>query len=574
MYSFDELKKLSKKEAGAFKKIKIAILADSSTQFLALAIKGYGVANSIQYDVWEADINQIDRQVFDPTSELYQFAPDYVLILISTEHLLGSFYKKTIEHKEHFAKEHISYLESLIQQISEKLSSKIITNSYGEINDRVFGNYSAKVRSSFIYQIRKLNAGMLDWLQTHNNLFLLDVSSLVTQIGYDAAFNPILYVNADVVYSFDLLPYIASNLHSIIQSLNGYLKKCLILDLDNTMWGGVIGDDGMEGIKIGNLGIGKAFSEFQLWIKQLKNRGIILAVCSKNTEAIAKEPFEKHPDMELRLDDIALFVANWENKVDNIRYIQNILQIGFDSMVFLDDNPFEREIVKNGIPELCVPDLPEDPALYLTYLKELNLFETVSFTEEDTIRTKQYQEEANRAVIKRSFANENEFLNSLSMQSEVLHFNAFSIPRVVQLIQRSNQFNLRTQRYAEADVVKMTESSDYITLSFTLEDKFGNHGLIGAVILKRIDKQTLFIDTWIMSCRVLKRGMEQFTLYCLVKEAAKRGYSKLVGEYIPTAKNGIVKEHYSSLGFEPMDGKWVLNIDKEKQKNNSHIKIK
>lgn len=574
MYSFNELKKLSKQDQAGLKKFKIALLADTSTQFICQAIKGYGIANNIQYDVWEADINQIDRQVFDPTSELYDFKPDYVIILISSEHLLGSFYKKSIVQKEKFAKEQINYLESLIQQISEKLPCKIITNSYPEINDAVFGNYSAKVTSSFTYQIRKLNADILDWVQQHKNLFLLDIASFVTQIGYNASFDAKLYINGDIVYSFDLLPYIASNIHSIIQSLDGRLKKCLILDLDNTTWGGVIGDDGIEGIKIGNLGIGKAFSEFQAWVKQLKQRGIILAICSKNTEAIAKEPFEKHPDMELRLDDFALFVANWETKVDNIRYIQNILQIGFDSMVFLDDNPFEREMVKKGIPELCVPELPEDPAMYLSYLRELNLFETTSFTDEDTVRTKLYQEEATRSVFKRSFADEGEFLKSLDMQSEVLPFNAFSIPRVVQLIQRSNQFNLRTRRYSESDVVKMTETDNFITISFTLEDKFGNHGLIGAVILERQDEHTLFINTWIMSCRVLKRGMEQFTLYCLIKEAANRGYSKLVGEFIPTAKNGIVKDHYSSLGFELSGNKWVLNLNKDEQKNNSHIKNK
>lgn len=504
MYSFNELKKFAKQELNSAKKIKIAILSDSSTQYLHMAIKGVGVANKIVYDIWEADINQIDRQVFDPTSELYDFNPDFVILFTCTEHLLGSFYRRNLVQKEHFALDQINYFDSLVRQISSKLKSKIIVNSYYEINDSIFGNYAAKVKSSFLYQIRKLNYLILDWIQTQPNSFLLDIAPLVTEIGYNTSFDATLYINADVIFSFDILPSIAANIHSIIQVISGKFKKCLILDLDNTLWGGVIGDDGFDGIKVGNLGIGKAFTELQLWIKQLKERGIILAVCSKNTEAIAKEPFEKHPDMELRLDDIALFVANWENKVDNLRYIQNVLQVGFDSMVFLDDNPFEREMVKADIPDLLVPDLPEDPALYLSYLRRLNLFETVSFTEEDTVRTKQYQEEATRTVFKRTFANEDEFLGSLDMRSEVLPFNSFSLPRVVQLIQRSNQFNLRTRRYIEADILKMIESPDYITLSFTLEDKFGHHGLISCVILQKQDDKTLFIDTWIMSCRVLK----------------------------------------------------------------------
>jgi FkbH-like protein len=287
---------------------------------------------------------------------------------------------------------------------------------------------------------------------------------------------------------------LAKNLHDTIQAITGTFKKCLILDLDNTMWGGIIGDDGMEGIQIGDLGIGKAFVEFQLWIKELKYRGIIIAVCSNNTEEIAKEPFISHPDMALKLEDIAVFVANWENKVDNIRHIQSILNIGFDSMVFLDDNPFEREMVKKGIPELTVPSLPEDPAEYLIYLRSLNLFETASFTDEDKVRTRQYQEEAKREILQKSFANEEEFLKNLGMVSEVKAFDKFTIPRIAQLSQRSNQFNLRTIRYTEEEVRSIANSKDYFTLSLTLDDIYGNYGLIGYVVLRRMNNKSLFID--------------------------------------------------------------------------------
>ena len=235
----------------------------------------------------------------------------------------------------------------------------------------------------------------------------------------------------------------------------------MILDLDNTTWGGIIGDDGMENIQIGSLGIGKAFSEFQYWIKKLKNRGIIVAVCSKNTESVAKEPFEKHPDMVLRLSDISVFIANWDNKVDNIRQIQSILNIGFDSMVFLDDNPFERNIVRENIPEICVPELPEDPANYLEYLYGLNLFETVSFSNEDSARTKLYQIEAERAKVQKKFTNEDDFLKNLEMVSVIEPFNKFNTPRMAQLSQRTNQFNLRTIRYSEADIERISKSKDY-----------------------------------------------------------------------------------------------------------------
>jgi FkbH-like protein len=299
----------------------------------------------------------------------------------------------------------------------------------------------------------------------------------------------------------------------------------------------------------------------------LQQRGVILAVCSKNTESVAKEPFEKHPDMVLKLSDIAVFTANWENKADNIRKIQKILNIGFDSMVFLDDNPFERNMVRENVPQICIPELPEDPALYLDFLYELNLFETVSFLGEDSKRTAQYQKEAERVALQESFTNEDDFLKSLNMISETKPFDNFSTPRVAQLSQRSNQFNLRTIRYTEEDIKRISESETYFTISFTLEDKFGDNGLICAIILKGKPDKTLFIDTWFMSCRVLKRGMENYTLNAIVELARTNGFRQIEGEYVPTVKNEMVRSHYKNLDFtEITENYWTLDVEKYKEK--------
>ena len=519
MLTFNYLKKNLKKDTTGFKPVRLAILADSATQLLHQAIKGYGIEVGLDFQIFEADYNQIERQVFDSSSELYEFNPEFLVINFSGEKLLKKFYKTPPSLQALFAENEINNINSIIHTLTSKLKSKILVNTFIEINDSVFGNYAAKTKQSFIYQIRKLNLQFLDLSSEVKNLFVYDLASLQYELGYHFIIDTKNYVSADMVYSIDFLPYIAKQITDVVLAILGSFKKCLILDLDNTTWGGVIGDDGMEGIQVGDLGIGKAFTELQYWAKQLKQRGIILCICSKNTEEIAKEPFEKHPEMVLRLDDIAVFVANWENKVDNIRYIQSVLNIGFDSMVFLDDNPFEREMVRNGIQDVCVPELPEDPADYLKYIRTLNLFETASFTAEDEQRTLQYQEEAKRNILQKSFASEAEFLENLEMKSEVKNFDKFTIPRVAQLTQRSNQFNLRTIRYTEEEVQSIATSSDYLTLSFTLEDKFGDHGLIGVVILKYMDQQTLFIDTWIMSCRVLKRGMENFTLNTIVHKA-------------------------------------------------------
>jgi FkbH-like protein len=254
---------------------------------------------------------------------------------------------------------------------------------------------------------------------------------------------------------------------------------------------------------------------------------VLIAVCSKNTEAIAREPFEKHPEMVLRLSDFAAFAANWDNKVTNIGNIQSALNISFDSMVFLDDNPFEREMVKRALPDITVPELPEDPAEYLSFLRGLNLFETASFTKEDLARTAQYQVESRRAAVQQSFASEVEFLASLELCSDVRSFNTFTVPRVAQLSQRSNQFNLRTIRYTPEDIAGIAASPNHLTLSFTLEDSFGDSGLISAIILEKRG-QKLFIDTWIMSCRVLKRVMENFVLNSILQLASSQGFTHLI----------------------------------------------
>lgn len=572
---FGRLKRNTKTPTTGFKAIRLAVLGDFSTQFAVQALKGYGIDYGINYEIFEADYNQIDRMVFDPGSELYEFAPDYVIMLRASEKLLKEFYKCSLSQKESFAENQVSYTESLIQNITSRLNTRVIANTFVEINDSVFGNYATKTKASFVYQVKKLNVGLMDLCRHTKSLFLLDTAALAAEKGYANTFDPKMYVNGDLVFNIDFLPWVAKNLHDIIQAISGTFRKCIIMDLDNTTWGGIIGDDGMEGIQVGELGIGKAFTNLQLWVKELKKRGIIVAVCSKNTEEIAKEPFEKHTEMVLKLEDIAVFVANWENKVDNIRHIQSILNIGFDSMVFLDDNPFEREMVKKGIPELTVPNLPEDPSEYVGYLRNLNLFETASFTEEDEARTSQYQEEAKRNILQKSFANEEEFLKSLDMKSEVKAFDSFTIPRIAQLSQRSNQFNLRTIRYTEEEVTILSNTNGYFTYSLDLKDIYGDYGLIAYVVLKKTDEGNLFIENWVMSCRVLKRGMEIFTLNNIIELAEQLGCSRITGEYIPTKKNGIVKDHYTNLGFTAIsDYFWALDLPPLNINRNTFIQKK
>ena len=577
MKTFQELKKITKHMPADLPAIKVALTGDTATQFLATAIRGTGAERGYQIDLFEAEYNQVERQFLDPSSELYQTDADFIVLFQSTHKLGEKHSLLSPSQQESLAEERLAFVASVCEN-PMLASKKIICLNYPEIEDTVFGSYATKVTSSFTYQVRKLNMGLMDLSQRYANLFICDIAGLQNKLGRDMMFAPNVYVSTEMVLSIDALPYVASRVMDIICAIKGQFKKCLILDLDNTVWGGVIGDDGLEGIQLGHgLGIGKAFTEFQMWVKKLKQRGVIICVASKNNEETAKEPFEKHPDMVLKLEDIAVFQANWETKVDNIRTIQRILNIGFDSMVFLDDNPFERNIVRENIPGITVPELPQDPGEYLEYLYSLNLFETASYSQADKDRTKQYQVEAQRVSLQKTFSNEADFLKSLDMTSVVSGFNKFNTPRVAQLSQRSNQFNLRTVRYTEADIEALGQNPDVIDLSFTLEDKFGDNGLIAVIIMKKQDEETLFIDTWFMSCRVLKRGMEDFTLNTMVEAAREKGYKRIVGEYLPTPKNKMVENHYPSLGFQKQEGtptaQYVLDVEQYQPRKN-YIKTK
>ena len=414
----------------------------------------------------------------------------------------------------------------------------------------------------------------MDGAQEYKNVYLIDLSTVQNRYGRNMMLDEKYLYSAKMALSLDILPYVAKQVIDVINALRGKFKKCVVLDLDNTLWGGVIGDDGINNIQIGELGAGKAFTDLQRWLKQLKERGILLAICSKNDEDTAKEPFEKHPDMILHLDDIAMFVANWDDKATNIKYIQQTLNLGMDSFVFLDDNPFERNMVRSLIPEITVPELPEDPALYVSFLKEQNLFETASYSEEDLTRTKQYQAEIGRVTTQKEFASIDDYLISLEMVAEAKPFDSFHYPRIAQLTQRSNQFNLRTVRYTEAEVEEIAKSDKYITLYFTLQDKFGEHGLISVVILEKQDAKTLFVNTWLMSCRVLKRGMEEFIVNKMIKTAKENGFEKVIGEYLKTPKNAMVANIYEKLGFQRIDGAKFLADTATFQYNKSYIKEK
>lgn len=564
---FIQLKKNINKDFSGFKALRVFLLADTASQLLAQAVRGWGYEFSFDIQIFEAPFNHIEQEILNKKSELYKNHPDIIVIFQSSQFFLSRFNKLSINEKEVFADNCIHQLEVICKRLTQKLPAKIICLNLAEIDDSVFGNFGNKIRCSFIYQQRKFNVYLMELASAMPNLYICDLSDIQNYWGSKELLSSAMYFQNAMPFAITHLPEIAKRIFQNIAALYGLVRKCLVVDLDNTLWGGIVGDDGLEKIQIGSLGIGKAFTAFQEWIKSLQQRGVLIAVCSKGDEAIAKEPFEKHPEMTLRLNDFAVFIANWESKVDNLITIQNALNINFDSMVFIDDSPYERNLVRQHLKEVCVPEMPEDPADYLPYLYSLNLFETAFFSEEDVRRTMLYQLKAKRDVLNKTFTDESEYLRSLNMESVVEPFNNFNIPRVAQLSQRTNQFNLRSIRLAESDVSRIAGDNSYFTFTFSLRDIFGSDGVLCVVILQRETEKVLFIHSWFMSCRVFKRTLENFVINEIVKFARDKGFQYLKGEYIPTKKNGMVKYLYRDMGFSYKKEYWVLKVDNYKSQH-------
>lgn len=569
-YTFLELKRASKQK---YKDgLKMAVIGDFATQHLAVAIKGYSQKEGRPLQVLDCDYDQFDAQILDGYSDTYKYHPDFILLAVCSEKLYKKFCDTPVDDRKNFAEQQYEVLKKYWLRLSEYSNAKILQMNYEETDDGIWGNYAGKSEVSFLYQVRKLNMYIMQGAQEYRNLYLIDICKLAGQYGEIAFKDEKFYYIAKIPFSQNALVGIAGEIISVVKAIMGKIIKCVITDLDNTLWGGIIGDDGLEGIQIGELGDGHAFTEIQRWLKELKNRGILLAVCSKNNEDTAKLPFEKHPEMELKLSDFAVFVANWDDKAANICKIQQILNIGMDSIVFLDDNPRERDVVRTLIPEVTVPELPEDPALYLAYLKKCSLFETASYSQEDNKRTEQYQAESVRRDILNKSQSYDEYLQEMNMIAEAKSFDEFHYPRIAQLSQRSNQFNLRTVRYTEDEIRKLSEDDKYLTLYFTLKDKLGAYGLISVVVLKKLDMETLFIENWFMSCRVLKRGMEEFIVNKIIYIARENGFQKVIGEYKRTAKNAMVEKIYEKMGFcKEADGTYFVKVNDYKE-NLTYIK--
>jgi len=551
----------------ATQSIRLALLSDAATQQLARLLRALFHQNQVNATIYEAPFDGVQLQAIDSESGLYQSQPDLLVILNAVQALRARFERRDRDAGSFFEAE-VQRIKGVWDAIQSRSKATLIQSNFVMPYERHFGNFDQKVPDSFSSGVASLNHQIKALAQERPGVLIVDVDSIASWVGRRQWFDDRFWDLAKSLCAPENLPAIASNIVDIALSVRGRIVKCVVLDLDNTLWGGVIGDQGVEGIVLNSHGDGECFWRFQAYLKELRRRGILLAVCSKNEMSNAVLAFDTHPDMLLKRSDIAVFLANWDDKAQNIQRIREVLNIGFDSMVFLDDNPFERNLVRGLLPDVIVPELPEDPADYVRAISELNLFETASLSAEDLQRTELYRAEAERRSEQAAYANAEDFLRSLDMSIVVARFDAFHIPRIAQLIQRSNQFNLTTHRHTEHECEEMMKDPGVVPLYAALRDRLGDHGLIGIVVLKPQGDDLVILD-WLMSCRVLARGVEQYLMNWVIEEARARNLKKVIGEYIRTAKNQMVANFFSPFGFKQTSGDaahsyWELYVNSYK----------
>ncbi|HSY34677.1 MAG TPA: HAD-IIIC family phosphatase [Acidobacteriaceae bacterium] len=464
------------------------------------------------------------------------------------------------------------------QSIEQNVSAQIIQNNFETPPYAILGNFDAVWSGGAVRYFMALNMEFARSAATDPRLLLQDIHSLSARMGTAQWFDWDRYFSYKILTTTEANVAIARSLTSLVRAMYGKSRKVLVLDLDNTLWGGVIGDDGVDKIQIGReTPVAEAYTAFQEYCLSLQRRGVLLAVCSKNNEDVAKSGFE-HPSSVLKLEHISCFKANWEPKHENILAIAKELNLGTDSFVFVDDNPAERALVAAQIAGIAVPEVGAEVSRYAAILEAGRYFEPVSMSKEDLSRTALYEANAARASSEAQFANYGEYLDSLEMQAEIAEFKPVYLERITQLTNKTNQFNLTTRRYTQADIEAIAADPNYIGIYGRLLDRFGDNGLV-SIVLGRREGDELELDLWLMSCRVLKRDMEQAMLDVLVERARAANIRTLKGFYLPTKKNGMVANHYEKLGFAPVSldsetnaSAWSLDVPSYAARNR-HIRI-
>lgn len=506
--------------------------------------------------------NQYNQEIFDGNSGLYKFSPDISFLFLDNRSILGNFFHFTYSTSEserrEFIKNKIAAILDLINSFTNKTKSKLIISGLVIPTYSSYGICETKTNFGLQEMVQDFNSQLIKIVKDNDSVYIYDFNGFVTRFGEQNVFDFRQFFFGDIKVSLDYIPYLVHDLMGYVKAVLGLSKKCIVLDLDNTLWGGIVGEDGFEGIKLGNDPIGIAFVEFQKILLALNQRGIILAINSKNNADDALKVIKEHPNMILKEENFACLKINWNDKVQNMREIANELNIGLDSMVFFDDDPVNREYMRTNNPQILTIEVPSDAAQYAQTLMSMNDFHLLKITEEDIKRGKTYLQNKQRKELEKSSTNLQEFLQQLDIKLTIKKANDFTIPRIAQLTLKTNQFNLTTRRYQEEDIKKLIKEAYWVGC-VQVEDKFGDNGITGVFIIKKENTQWL-IDTFLLSCRIMGRGIEDGILAYILKKAKEENVKTVKGEFIPTKKNTPSANFLQDYGFKKDGNYWQFDL--------------
>ncbi|MCO6437783.1 MAG: HAD family hydrolase [Phycisphaerae bacterium] len=560
------------KEAGPPKgltPVRLALLSGATIDLLAKPLRLALLARGIAAEIHVGGYGQFVQEMIDPASPVTAFGPRIAVVVNTPYNLpawpeIGTGQADAVE----LAEQAVDYLLKPCAALHDRTGCDIVLNNLHPPPARPAGNLGAKLPGDAANFVRRVNVALGDCAPSYVHIH--DVAALVERVGMRSFFDARYWYHAKHPVSFASLPDYVRGIAGIVAAALGKSYKLVALDLDNTLWGGILGDDGLEGIEIGEgTPAGEAFKAFQMYLKALRDRGIVLAVCSKNDESIARRAFTDHPETILKLDDFVAFKANWQPKSDNLRAIAEELSLGLDSFVFVDDNPAEREQVRQILPQVAIPEVGDDPAEYPAMLDAGHYFEAVALTAEDRERTQTYRRRRAAGEALAAATDLTAYLKSLDMWAIVRPFDEASLERITQLTNKTNQFNVTTRRVTPAQMEALADDPQAVTRYVRLRDCFGDHGLI-CVFSATVDGEVMTVQDWLMSCRVLKRGVEFLLFNDILEEARRRGVRVIAGVYRPTERNALVKDLYRDLGFSPdgeaVDGGslWRLEVSQAK----------
>ena len=552
------------------KKINVGILASFSLNGLEETLRVKSAQKGIDCRIYVGDYNQYNQEIFKSNSRLFQFNPQLTFLILDVRHILGELYflpySISASERKEFVETKVDEIKKLVEAFLDNSNSKLVITNFQIPVYSPYGINEQKEDFGMKQLVYEINNKIRHELKDQSLVFIYDFNEFVMKFGEYNVFNYQDYFFGDIKISIDYIPKFADELLGYVNAVMGITKKCIVLDLDNTLWGGIIGEDGFDNIKLGDDAVGRSFVEFQKRLLALNQRGIILAINSKNNFEDAMEVIKKHPSMILREDNFACMKINWDDKVTNLQEISKELNIGLDSMVFFDDDLINQEFVKTSLPEVLVVELPNDSSQFAQIITKMKEFDVLKITEEDVKRNEMYLVQKKRTELKNKIVDFDEFLKQMNIEVNIKKADSFTIPRISQLTLKTNQFNLTTKRYQQEEISSFSSDKDRIIECVQVSDKFGDNGITGVYIIEKKDSKEWIIDTFLLSCRIMGRKVEEAMLYQIIEKAKNLGIKKIKGKFIPTKKNKPAENFYSDCGFKKEGDYWVFNTDQVMKK--------